>query len=339
MTRGTGTSELQQHVTRVLQWMQGTNGTVIRRTVPILSSLLILMLPLALPVVAAPPQPFPPVIPLPNGFQPEGIAVGHGSRFFVGSLATGAIYSGDLRTGQGEILVPPQEGRVAVGLSFDPRSNYLFVAGGPTGAGYVYDAATGANVAAYQFTPPGTFVNDVVVTRTGAYFTDSFRPYMYHVPLSARGRLPDPAAVEEIMLGGDFDSVPGAFNANGIDATPNGKSLLIVNSALGTLYRVDPGTGDASLIDLGGGSVPAGDGILLHGKTVYVVQNVLNQIAVVQLQPDFGSGTVVRTISDAPFRVPTTIAEFGDALYAVNARFDVTPGPDTEYEVVQVSKH
>jgi hypothetical protein len=337
MTRNTGVTELQQHLTGRLQCMRGAKGAIIRRTVPILIGLLILMLPLALPVVAAPPQPFPPVIPLPNGFQPEGIAVGYGSRFFVGSLASGAIYAGDLRTGQGEILVPPQEGRIAVGLSFDPRSNYLFVAGGPTGAGYVYDAATGDNVAAYQFTPPGSFVNDVVVTRTGAYFTDSFRPFMYHVPLSARGRLPDPAAVEEIMLGGDFDSVPGDFNANGIDATPNGKSLLIVNSALGTLYRVDPGTGDASLIDLGGGAVPAGDGILLHGKTVYVVQNALNQIAVVQLQPDFGSGTVVRTISDANFRVPTTIAEFGDALYAVNARFDVPPDPSTKYEVVQVS--
>jgi hypothetical protein len=39
------------------------------------------------------------------------------------------------------------------------------------------------------------------------------------------------------------------------------------------------------------------------------------------------------------FRIPTTIAEFGDALYAVNARFDVPPTPDTEYDVVRVSKH
>jgi hypothetical protein len=90
---------------------------------------------------------------------------------------------------------------------------------------------------------------------------------------------------------------------------------------------------------MGGGGLPSGDGILLHDKTVYVVQNFLNQIAVVQLEPDFGSGTVVHTISDANFRIPTTIAKLGDALYAVNARFDATPEPGTEYEVVQVSKH
>jgi hypothetical protein len=76
---------------------------------------------------------YPPVIPLPNGFQPEGIAVGRGPTFFVGSIPTGSIYSGNLRTGEGQVLVPPQEGRAAIGLDFDYRSGYLFVAGGPTG--------------------------------------------------------------------------------------------------------------------------------------------------------------------------------------------------------------
>ena len=37
--------------------------------------------------------PFPATIALPTGFQPEGIAI-HRGRFFVGSIPTGAIYSG-----------------------------------------------------------------------------------------------------------------------------------------------------------------------------------------------------------------------------------------------------
>ena len=54
--------------------------------------------------------PFPDVIPLPNGFRPEGIASGLGSTFFAGSIPTGAVYRGDLSTGEGEVLVPPQAG-------------------------------------------------------------------------------------------------------------------------------------------------------------------------------------------------------------------------------------
>src|SRR5688572_26615675 len=49
---------------------------------------------------------FPPTIALPNGWQPEGIAVGDGSTFYVGSIPTGAVYRGDLRTGKGATLVP-----------------------------------------------------------------------------------------------------------------------------------------------------------------------------------------------------------------------------------------
>ena len=48
---------------------------------------------------------FPSTIALPNGFQPEGIAT-VGEQFYVGSIPTGAVYRGSLRTGHGSILVP-----------------------------------------------------------------------------------------------------------------------------------------------------------------------------------------------------------------------------------------
>lgn len=277
------------------------------------------------------------VIPLPTGFQPEGIVTGVGHEFFVGSLAGGAIYRGDLRTGDGDVLVPPAEGRVAVGLSHDARSNYLFVAGGPTGKAFVYDANTGGMVADYDFQDTGTFVNDVVVTRTAAYFTDSFRPTLYRVPLDSGGQVPGQSAVEAIPLGGDFTSV-GGFNANGIDAPPNGTSLIVVNSSTGLLYRVDPASGDATEIDLGGATVTAGDGLLLAGKTLYVVRNQFNLIAEVNLSPDATAGEVVGTITDPAFDVPTTVSEFGNSLYAVNARFGIADPGNAAYDVVRVSK-
>ncbi len=301
-------------------------------------SMLLIVLSLTLIAAASGPK-GQEVIPLPNGFQPEGIAAGRGSTFYVGSIPTGAIYSGSIRTGQGAVLVPAHAGRAAIGLKFDKRTNLLYVSGGPTGAAYVYDATTGADVASIVLTTdPNTFINDVIVTRQAAYFTDSFRAVIYKVPLGKNGKLPTPAIAQEIPLGGDYQQTPGQFNANGIAASPNGKQLIIVNSFQGTLYRVDPQTGSATLIDLGGGSVPAGDGILLLGKTLYVVQNS-NQIAVVQLDPEMGSGDITRTITNPNFRVPTTIARFGNVLYAVNARFDTPATPDTEYEIVRVAAH
>ena len=299
--------------------------------------LLVFVLSVAM-IAAAPLQAFPDVIPLPPGFQPEGIAVGKGHTFYVGSIPTGAVYRGDLRTGEGEVLVPAQSGRVAIGLKYDERTGLLFVAGGPTGFAYIYDGETGENVAAIQLTTGPRFINDVVITQDAAYFTNSQQPVLYRVPLENNGELPSSPTVEEIPLTGDYVFTPGAFNANGIAATPNGDTLIIVNSVDGVLYNVDPETGVATRIDLGGASVPNGDGILLQGKTLYVVQNRLNQIAVVELNSDLTEGEIVDTITDSDFRVPTTIARFGNSLYAVNARFGTLPTPDTEYEVVRVSR-
>ena len=280
---------------------------------------------------------FPDVIALPNGWLPEGVVTGRGPVIYSGSRANGAIYAADLRTGQGAILVPGQAGRVAVGLSFDARTNYIFAAGGPTGKAYVYDASTGALVQEYTLTAAtGTFINDVIVTRDAAYFTDSLQPLYYRVPLGPGGRLAAPNAVETIPLSGDFQFVPGQFNSNGIEVTPNGDHLIIVNSTVGALYRVASRTGVATLIDLGGLSVSLGDGLLLQGRTLYVVRNRLNQIDVVELAPDRSRGVVVGTITDPRFDVPTTVAAFGDALYVVNARFTTPPTPDTTYTIVRV---
>jgi sugar lactone lactonase YvrE len=314
----------------------------LRRIVFVLSIVSILVIASTLSVFAGPDDTFPKVIRLPNGLRPEGVAIGRGTSLFVGSLANGAIYRGDLRTGQGGLLYTGEEGRIAVGLAVDERTNYLFVAGGLTGKAFVYDAERGVEIAAFQLTAPFTgFVNDVIVTRDFAFFTDSFQAQFYRLPLGPGGMLSPTATVERIELKGDWMQVPGpfVFNANGIDATPNGKQLVMVNSTVGALYRVDPISGYASQIDLGEAEMTAGDGILLDGKTLFVMRNRLNQIAVIQLAPDMSSGTVVDAITDPDFRVPTTIAEFGDDLYAVNARFGTDPKPDTEYEVVQVSKH
>jgi sugar lactone lactonase YvrE len=283
---------------------------------------------------AAPP--FPERIDLPDGFRPEGIAIGQGDTFYVGSIPTGAVYGGSLRTGEGGVVVPPQPGRAAIGLKVDNR-NRLFVAGGPTGDGYVYDAATGATIAVYDFASAPTFVNDVVVTRTAAWFTDSMQPVLYRVPISPNGTLGTQADVETVPLTGDFVIAPG-FNLNGIDATPNGDLLVVVQSNTGKLFTVDPDSGVTEEIDLGGETVMGGDGILLAGKTLYVVRNVANELVEIRLASDFASGEVVSRTTSPLFDVPTTVAAFGSSLYFVNARFTTTPTPATEYWISKLAK-
>jgi hypothetical protein len=275
---------------------------------------------------------FPSRIDLPNGFQPEGIAIA-GDTFYVGSIPTGDVYRGSLRTGKGALL-PAVTGDAAIGMKVD--RGRLFVAGGPTGKAYVYNAKTGALITSYVFSGSG-FVNDVVVTKRAAWFTDSFKPVLYRVPLGPNGR--PGGSFTPVTLGGDY--VQGAnFNVNGIDATANGKTLVFVQSNTGKLFTTGANGVARTIVLAGGESVPNGDGILLDGKTLYVVQNALDVVAKIALAPNLRSGRVVRRISDpANLDFPTTIAELGSSLYAVNARFDFpSPNASTPYWVTKLSK-
>ena len=185
--------------------------------------LTLLTVAVASPVAA---QSFPDVIPLPNGFQPEGIVIGEGNTAYAGSLANGDIYAVDLASGAGEVMIEGP-GTPAVGLDFDRRTGYLFVSGGPNGDGRIYDTSTEDLVTAYDF--GGGFVNDVIVTTNAAYFTDSFAPVLYEVELSASGT---PGSAATLPLGGDYVFQDG-FNTNGIVATPNGNGLIIVHTGRG----------------------------------------------------------------------------------------------------------
>lgn len=269
-------------------------------------------------------------ISLPNGFAPEGIAIRHGNNFYVGSITTGAIYRAHAQTGEGAVFVPGGEGRSAIGLSIAHQK--LFVAGGATGRARVYDARSGELEAAYRLVTGPTFVNDVVATKGAAWFTDSVNKVLYRVPLSRDGTPGDAADVETVPLSGDIAFRAG-FNVNGIDATPNGETLIIVQSNTGLLFNVDADSGATKRIDLEGARVRNGDGILLRGTTLFVVQNMDNKVAVVKLDRDLDSGEVAQRFGDPSFDVPTTIAFSDGWLYVVNARFGTPVTPQTRYWV------
>jgi sugar lactone lactonase YvrE len=223
------------------------------------------------------------------------------------------------------VVVGGRAGRSAIGLKLS--GNRLFVAGGATGRGFVYSSRTGRPLAAPRLAPrgPDTFVNDVVVTSRGAYFTDSRRSALYVVPPDLSQ--PTTLALPDIP-------VQAGNNLNGIVATRDGSTLIAVQTNAGKLWRINAITGRAAQIRLGGGaSVANGDGLLLVGRRLYVVRNRDNRIAVIDLNSDLSRGTLAKTIRNPRFDVPTTIARIGNRLYAANARFGTTPSARTKYWV------
>jgi hypothetical protein len=286
--------------------------------------------------VPASARQYPETIPLPNGWQPEGIATGVGSQFFAGSLANGAIFKGNLKTGQGDVLVPGHDGGAAVGLKVD-RRNRLFVSGGTTGTASVYNTKNGRLLHEYTLTTDPSFINDVTLTRRAAYFTDSANQRLYVLRLGRRGRLPDKART--LPLTGDlqYDTDPDTFELNGIAAAGRNR-LITVQTRNGKLFLVNARTGRTREIGLGGDTVANGDGLLLRGRTLYVVQNFDNRIAVVHLKRGVRRGEVKRHLTDSDFDVPTTVASKGGFLWAVNARFTTPPTPTTSYHVVRVER-
>jgi sugar lactone lactonase YvrE len=292
---------------------------------------------LAMPAAAAPAE----VIALPGATSAEGIANGGGTTFYAGDLFAGDIFRGDIQRGTAELFIDAPAGRMAVGMAADLEHGLLFVAGGFTGQSYVYDTRTGATVAIYQFGTPGTamvpstaMVNDVALTKDGAWFTDSFQPRLYFVPISEAGVL---GSFRTLQVTGPAAEISGAFNLNGIQATPNGTTLIVAHSTNGELYTVDPANGASATI--AGVSVPNVDGIVLLGRRLWAVQNSSNLVTQVQLSPHLTSGVIEEVITSDLFQVPSTAARFGNRLAVVNAKFDTGFPPTAKtWEVVVIDR-
>ena len=310
---------------------KGLKATLARTFVAV--AVVLLFLISALPAIG---QQEDQIIVLPGATSAEGVAVGPGSTFYAGDLFTGDIYRGDLQRGTAELFIDAPMGRMALGMKVDQGGRLLFVAGGFTGQGYVYDTASGATLAVYQFADPsaGSVINDVAVTREGAWFTDSAQPQLYFVPVSPTG-LPGDFSI--LPLTGPAGAITGEFNLNGIAATPNGETLIVAHSDAAELYTVNPRTGASTQI--AGLSVPNVDGILLEAGRLWAVLNLDNQILEIRLSADLTSGVVEDVITSRYFQVPATVARHGGDLVAVNAKFDTgIPPTASQYEVVIVRR-
>jgi sugar lactone lactonase YvrE len=269
------------------------------------------------------------LIVLPGATSAEGIAAGGGTTFYAGDLFAGDIFRGDIRRGTAKLFIDAPAGRMSVGMKADTRDGLLFVAGGG-GHAYVYNLRTRATVADYTVGDATTsFVNDVAVTRRGAWFTDSLQPKLYFVPLDRHG---NPGPVQVRTVSGPAADLSGDFNLNGIQATPDGKTLLVAHTGNNAIYKVDPATGVSTEFV----SITGPDGIVLAGNRLWVVHT--NQVTRLRLSADLTSAVVEKDTTSDLFQTPSTAALFGHRLGVVNAKFDTgLPPTADQYEVIVVN--
>jgi hypothetical protein len=289
--------------------------------------------------------PAPETVALPLGFRPEGITSGPGTTYYAGSMANGSIVTGNLLTGSQSVLLPPSAGRAIRGLYYDDRSRLLWFVGNaplPTGQTgqwvWALDTRNGSVVYA-ESAPGGGFHNDVVVTETYVYVTDSRVDRLVRVPLNpVTGR--STGSISFLPLRGAWPtSPPNTTNANGIRELPDG-SLVLNNSRVGGLWQVNPITGAATAIPVKGGpGLIGGDGLEIDGTTLYDVRaSDQNSVAVLLLSPS-GSGWTAKWVgarSDETLDVPSTATLAGGWLWVINARFTTPATATTPYWITRL---
>ena len=277
-------------------------------------------------------------VPLPTGYQPEGITSGFGFDFYAGSVADGRIWKGSLRTGTGSVLVPAVAGRSLRGLYFDGRTQLVWAVGSQGTSGFVIavDSRTGAVRRQYDV-PGALFLNDLVISRGTVWVTDSQVDRLIGLPLTAAGA-PATGDYRVVPLSGDWPT-PEGLRANGIRALPDG-NLILNNSTAGGLYVVSPVTGVATSVPVRGAeAVVSGDGLVLRGSVLYNVRgNGASAVQVIDLVRKAGTwyATVRGDITDPTLDVPSTATLNGSNLWAVNARFGVADPTTADFYVTQL---
>lgn len=272
------------------------------------------------------------------GFLPEGIGITPNGTIYVASNGTGDVYTGNVRNPRMHLFASG----AAVGRTFaagvhPDRSGRVFVAGRT--ALDVYSA--GGKLVAHRPATAGPvgepFLNDLVITKDAVYVTDSTNAVVWRASLHGGhiGQLERWLDVRPVVPA----MPPQFFFLNGIDATPDGRTLVVASQGLEAMFRVDVASRHASLIDLGDTSFGP-DGLVLHGKTVYAVLNYAapdgQGVYVARLNDDLTAGSVVAKVIDPRFDTPSTLALRDGRVYVVNSQIDTAPGTPP-YTVVAIA--
>ncbi len=268
-----------------------------------------------------------------DNVYPEGVSYDPTTgNFYVSATGDGTLFVGNVN-GPDELAVfsgAGLDGRTtAVGTKVDADGN-LWVAGGATGQIFVYDTADGSLVASFT-APDAGFINDMAITDDAVYFTDSWNPILWRVTDLAQGE-----AEPWLDFTGSAINYVDGLNLNGIVATEDGSTLIVVHSDEGELYRIDVATQAVSRIDTGTIPLTFGDGMVLIDNTIYVLRNAWWELVEIQLSEDYSVGTGGAVTYSELFIYPTTLAFTGNTFLVVNSQFNNDGLPELPFTIAQI---
>jgi len=282
----------------------------------------------------------------PGGSQFEGIAVApHRDAFYVTEVTGGEIHLGDVDKARTDVWLDEDDAleagrRTAVGIATDRRER-VYVAGGDNrtqpGAApdapdfWVYDHNRHLLAALRMPVDGPLFLNDVVIGPDGAaYVTDSVTPQIFRIAREHgdwRATLwasPDAPGAPEQGTG---------FGLNGIEVSPDGRSLVVAQSNVGALWRYDLRTAAPTRIDAGNVDLTSTDGLVVKGDTLVAIRNFPHVLAYLRLAEGATSAELRAEVPTDPNRVFTTGDVAAGRLLLVDSQFDENP-PSSNSEVV-----
>jgi Cu-Zn family superoxide dismutase len=294
-----------------------------------------------LSLLAVPPAPAAPSAPsapsghaapvgydLPDpGVLLEGIGAAHHPAgwhrvFYVSGVNDGGdVYRGEVGR---ELLQRWYDGTGTTGRGVDvDRRGRVYVAGGPTGTVRIF-SRHGTLLATLANGTPGSFLNDLWVGPDGSvYVTDSSLPTIWRVTRSRSGWAL--TAWLDVSPTITYTPDPADFDLGGIVTTRDGDYLLTSQGTTGQLWRIDLATREIVEVDLRGASIPNADGIVLQGRTLWVVQNFLRQVSRFRLDHDWDGARLRRVQATPADKTLTTAKLLRGRLLAVDSQFGFPP--------------
>jgi hypothetical protein len=264
---------------------------------------------------------------------PESVAVDAASgRYWATSVKDGTIFTGVVGSAAPARVFSPAgaDGRtIATGIAYAGRR--LAVAGRQTGKAFVYGARSGRPIGRMRtgLPPESTWLNHVALGARGdAYFTDSRAPVLWRARRTRAGyRLQ--RFLDFTGTPVRYRTSPGAegINVNGIGASADGQDLVIGKRNDNALFHVDVRSRRVRRVALPAGAVTTPDGLVLRGRTLYVVQNAPSAVKVLRVSRDHTTAAVRRTITDPSFAFTTGAAAYRDRLLVVSSQFDTLGSP------------
>jgi SMP-30/Gluconolactonase/LRE-like region len=272
-----------------------------------------------------------PVVGASGGSKFEGIGLdARTGTFYVSEITGGEIHRGQVRRADTRQWLEGDgaDGRfTARGVTVD-EAGRVYIAGGPNSAEHagapdlwVY-GRDGRLLAALRTGVPNAFLNDVAIGPDGAaYFTNSNAPQVFRVAQqdgawSAQTWADATGAI----------ATPTGINLNGIVVATDGRSLVVAQSNVGKLWRFDLGSRAVSPIDIGDTNLKDGDGLVLQGRTLWVVRNRSHVLTRLNLGASAVTARLVREQPTDPGRVFTTAKLSQGRLLLVDSKLDQPVG-------------